>query len=73
MTTSAYRQLRIDACNLITFLASTPYVSDDVRRAGIQILSVYVNTCTPDESVAEFAAELEYVQSLIEADMKGQG
>ena len=73
MTTSAYRQLRIDACNLIAFLTSTTYVSDDVRRAGIQILSVYANTCTPDESVAEFEQEIEYVKLLIEADMKGQG
>lgn len=68
-----YNELAQEARDIVDYLEGTRSVSDQVRYGGIFALNVYLNTCTPEESVPDFEFELECVKGLIALDLEWQG
>ena len=60
-----YNQLVLDAKNLIALLECNYGFSDEVMVTCRYALTVFIHTCTPEESVEDFKREVEAVTNII--------
>ena len=64
-----YRQCVRDAQNLIALLEGNYKFSDETLVTCRYALTVYIHTCTPEESVPEFQREIAAVTKIMMTEL----